>query len=223
MSEEDFAAPLRALMQSQDRLAFIFAGTHQLEALFSEYWGVLFNIAQHRAIGFLNAEDARRLITEPVQEHRVYDDLALDEMLRATSGHPYFLQLMCVHLMNTCHAERRSYVTVQDARNASREVLSAGRAHLGFVWSESDPIEQEALAGLAKSLALDPRATVETIAGHLEKAGRRRTWPEVRDALQRLETRRHIVTREQGPGEIGYYDFTAGLYRLWIQKSHALD
>ena len=223
MSDEDFAAPLRALMHSQDRLAFIFVGTHQLEALFSEYWGVLFNIAQHRTIGFLDEEDARRLITEPVREHRAYDDLALDEMLRVTGGHPYFLQLMCVHLMNTCHAERRSYVTVQDAQSASREVLSAGRAHLGFVWSESDPIEQDALAGLAKSLALDPRATVETIAGHLERAGRRRTRPEIRDALQRLESRRHIVTREQGPGEIGYYDFTAGLYRLWIRKSHALD
>jgi len=220
---QEFVAPLRALMQSQDRLAFIFAGTHQLEALFSEYWGVLFNIAQHRTIGFLDEEDARRLITEPVQEYRVYDDLALDEMLRVSGRHPYFLQLMCVHLMNTCNAERRSYVTIQDARNASREVLSAGRAHLGFVWSESDPIEQEALGGLAKSLALDPRATVETIAGHLERAGRRRTRPEIRDALQRLESRRHIVTREQGPGEIGYYDFTAGLYRLWIQKSHALD
>jgi hypothetical protein len=223
MSEEDLAAPLRALMQSQDRMAFIFAGTHQLEALFSEYWGVLFNMAQHWTIGFLNAEDTRRLITEPVREYRVYDDLALDEMLRASGGHPFFLQVMCVHVMNTCHAERRSYVTVQDARNASREVVSAGRTHLGFVWSESDPIEQDALAGLAKSLALDPQATVETIAGHLEKAGRRRTRPEVRDALQRLETRRHIVTREQGPGETGYYDFAAGLYRLWIQKSHALD
>jgi len=223
MSEEYFAAPLRALMQSQDRLAFIFVGTHQLEALFSEYWGVLFNIAQHRTIGFLDEEDARRLIIEPVREHRVYDDLALDEMLHTTGGHPYFLQLMCDHLMNTCHAERRSYVTVQDARNTSREVVSAGRAYLDFVWSESDPIEQDALAGLAKSLALDPRATVETIAGHLEKTGRPRTWPEVRDALQRLETRRHIVAREQGPGATGYYNFTAGLYGLWIEKSHALD
>jgi len=219
----DFAAPLRALMQSQNRMAFVFAGTRQLEALFSRYWSVLFNMAQQETIGFLNEEDAKRLITEPVREHRVYDDLALDGILRATGGHPYFLQLMCVNLMNTCHVERRSYVTIHDARNASESVLAAGQVHLDFIWSESDQVERDVLAGLAKSLALDPRATVETIAGHLEKAGRPRTQPEIRDALQRLQTRRYIVTREQEPGEIGHYKFTADLYRLWIQKYHSLD
>jgi hypothetical protein len=219
----DFAAPLRALIQHQDWLAFVFAGTHQLEALFSKYWSVFFNMAQQKTIGFLSQEEARGLITEPVRGRRVYDDLAVEEVLRATGGHPYFLQVMCDRLMNLCSTERRSYVTIRDVRDVSEEVLATGRAHLTFVWDESDQAEQDVLAGLAKALAVDPCATVDTIVRHLERAGRPRARPDIREALRRLETRRRIVTREPGPGDIGYYSFTAGLYELWIQKYHSLD
>lgn len=219
----DFDDALRSLMQSDNRLAFIFVGTYKLKARFFDYESILFNIAQHRQIGSLTNEEATQLITQPVKGYRVYDDLAIDEILHDTGSHPYFLQMMCDRLVNLCNYEQRSYITIQDVRSILEEVLSAGEAHLSFIWNTSSGAERDALAGLSKSLLLDAHATVDTIVRHLERASRHRTQPEIRDALQWLETRRHIVTRKPGTRSKGYYDFTTKLYNLWIQKHHSLD
>ncbi len=57
---------LRNLMQHEESVDFVFAGTHKLEELGAEYWSILFNIASYKKITFLTPDDARRLITEPV-------------------------------------------------------------------------------------------------------------------------------------------------------------
>ena len=45
---------LRHLMQHGTRLSFIFAGTHRLEEMGSDYWSVLFNIALYQQIDYLD-------------------------------------------------------------------------------------------------------------------------------------------------------------------------
>jgi hypothetical protein len=99
----DIFSYLRHLIQHEERLAFIFAGTHKVEELTGEYWSVLFNIALHKRIGFLKREETVRLITEPVKPYGMaYDELAIDEMLCMTGCHPYFTQLLCNILVNQC-------------------------------------------------------------------------------------------------------------------------
>ena len=50
---------LRNLMQHEEPLDFVFAGTHKLEELGAEYWSILFNIASYKKITFLSHDDAR--------------------------------------------------------------------------------------------------------------------------------------------------------------------
>ncbi|HEY4724202.1 MAG TPA: AAA family ATPase, partial [Anaerolineae bacterium] len=77
---------LRNLMQHEDPLDFVFAGTHKLEELGAEYWSILFNIASYKKITFLTPDDARRLITEPVAPNLEYDPLAIDRIYSVTGG-----------------------------------------------------------------------------------------------------------------------------------------
>ncbi|HFC12847.1 MAG TPA: ATP-binding protein, partial [Anaerolineae bacterium] len=90
---------LRHLMQHGEGLSFIFVGTHRLEEMTTDYWSVLFNIALYQEISYLTDSAAINLITEPVAPQLVYDDLALDKILRVTANHPYFLQLVCYSLV----------------------------------------------------------------------------------------------------------------------------
>jgi signal transduction histidine kinase len=142
---------LRHLMQERDKLAFIFVGTHKIEEMAADYWSVLFNTALYRPIGFLDEAAAHRLIIEPVREYNmIYDDLAVDKMLRATAGHPYFLQLLCHSLVKIHNSQRCNYITVREVSQALEEIVTAGEAHFIFLWKDAKPNEQLVMAALAR-------------------------------------------------------------------------
>jgi hypothetical protein len=211
---------LRHLMQHSQNLAFLFAGTHRLEDLTADYWSILFNIALYRRVGTLDAGAARRLIVEPVQGcGLVYDDLAVDKMLRVTGGHPYFLQLMCYTMINLHNRERRNYLTIEDVNRTLAEIVSLGEAHLTFLWGESSPQEQAVLLALAQLLSVGEPGTLGAIGGLLEELGLQVSRAGIAEALGQV-VRREILQRPD-PGS-DRYEFTVDLMRLWLEKSKSL-
>jgi len=217
---------LRSLMQSQDRMVFVFTGAHRVEELTTDYWSVLFNIAKSKHISFLDRESAVRLITEPVRPYGViYDDLALDEVLRLTAGHPYFLQLICDCLVGHCNDQRRNYVTVQDVRDVRDEIMEQGHAQLIFVWQQSSREEQAVLAALASLLRSKQQVTAADIVEHLtERIGSLTDHVDfdlgvVTGALERLINRDIVRESSYEPPS---YTFAADLCGEWIAKYRSL-
>jgi hypothetical protein len=211
---------LRHLMQHSQNLAFLFAGTHRLEDLTADYWSILFNIALYRRVGTLDTGAARRLIIEPVQGYGVvYDDLAVDKMLRVTGGHPYFLQLLCYALVNLHNRERRNYLTIEDVNSTLAEVVGLGEAQLALLWSESTPEEQAVLLALARLLSAGEPGTQRTIAGLLEEFGLRVSRAGIAEAISQMVRREILQRAEQGSER---YEFTVDLMRLWLEESRSL-
>jgi len=211
---------LRHLMQHSQNVAFIFAGTHRLEELTADYWSTLFNIALYKRVHLLDMEAARRLIEEPVQSYGLlYDDLAIDKMLRVTAGHPYFLQLLCHALVNLHNRERLNYITIRDVNRTLGEIVGLGEAHLAFLWGESTKEERAVLMALARMISAGEPGTCGAIAGLLEEHGLQIAPAEV-SALAEGLARREIV-RETGP-EADRYEFTVDLMRLWIEETKSL-
>jgi hypothetical protein len=211
---------LRHLMQHSRNLAFLFAGTHRLEDLTVDYWSILFNIALYRRVGTLDAGAARRLIVEPVQGYGlVYDDLAVHKMLRATGGHPYFLQLLCYALVNLHNRERRNYLTIEDVNRSLAEIVELGEAQLAFLWGESTPQEQAVLLALARLLSAGEPGTQVAIAGLLEELGLRLSRAGIAEAIGQM-VRREILQRAEQ--EASRYEFTVDLVRLWLEESKSL-
>ncbi len=212
---------LRHLIQHGEQLAFIFAGTHKVEELIGDYWSVLFNIAVYKKVGFLNREETMRLITEPVQPYgMVYDDLAIDEILRLTARHPYFTQLLCDILVNGCNETRRNYVTVQDVRDAVGELLETGRAHLEFLWQTSDRETRLTLAALAELRDQLDQVTTAAIADRLGTYRIRLDPGQIMKTMEQLAAR--DIAREI-PGSPVSYDFTAQLYAHWFRRYKSLS
>jgi hypothetical protein len=212
---------LRHLIQHEDQLAFIFAGTHKMEALVGDYWSVLFNIAKYKKVSFLSHDETTRLITEPVQSYgMVYDDLAIDEMLRLTACHPYFTQLLCTILVNRCNDAHCSYVTIQDVRDAVEELLETGRAHLTFLWQTSDQEAMLTLAALPELRDQLDRVSAAAIADRLGEYQIRMRPGQITKTMDQL-TARDIV--REIPGNPVSYDFTAQLYAHWLRRYKPLS
>jgi outer membrane protein assembly factor BamB len=214
--EEKVFAYLRHLMQHLEGVGFIFAGTHQLEELTADYWSTLFNIALYKRVGLLDENAARRLISEPVSDYGlVYDALALDKMLKATAGHPYFLQLLCHTLVNIHNRERINYATVGDVNQALAEMLGLGEAHLAFLWERAAPPERAILAALAHLVSAGEVGTTGAVASLLADYGLEADPAEVTRAMQRLAAQGLL---RSGGGERAAYEFQIDLVRLWIEQ-----
>jgi outer membrane protein assembly factor BamB len=212
---------LRHLMQHSQNVAFIFAGTHRLEELTADYWSILFNIALYKRMGFLDAEAARRLIMEPVEGYGLlYDDLAIDKMLRVTAGHPYFLQLLCHALVNLHNRERLNYITIQDVNHTLAEIVELGEAHLAFLWAESAKKERAVLMALTRLISAGEPGTRGAIAGLLGEYGLWIDPAEVSEVAKRLLQR--DIVRQMGP-EADRYEFTVDLIRLWTEETKSLS
>jgi hypothetical protein len=218
--EEKVFAYLRHLMQHLEGVGFILAGTHQLEELTADYWSTLFNIALYRRVGPLEENAARRLISQPVSDYGlVYDDLAVDKMLKATGGHPYFLQLLCHTLVSIHNRERVNYVTVGDVNRALQEMLGLGEAHLASLWERAMPRERAILAALARLVSIGEPGTSRAVTGLLADQELRIDPADVTRTLQRLVAQ--DLLREVGEGR-AYYEFQVDLVRLWIEQFRSL-
>ena len=187
----------------------------------TDYWSVLFNIALYRKIGFLSAEAATRLITEPVSPNLIYDDLALDKILRVTAGHPYFLQLVCYTLVKHANAERNGYVTISNVNAAVDEMLSLGEVHFAYIWQRSSPAERAILAAIAH--LMDPAQPFhpEELIHKLEPYDIQLNPAEITGALNNLVDR--DILREVTEEATSLFEMKLGLVSLWVAKNKSLS
>jgi hypothetical protein len=216
---------LRHLMQHNPKINFIFCGAHRLEELVADYWSILFNISLYQHIGHLSKSEALRLIQEPVAAFNMrFDDLALDKLWRVTSGHPYFLQLLCHSLVNQHNRNKRSYVTIANVNTALEEILASGEAHFIYLWNESTNEERLTLFALSRMMPLTGHATPVQVTDYLSNRGVTFERRAARKALHQLALRDILktgdVVAETAVSEM--YRWRLGLLGLWVERSKSL-
>ncbi len=212
---------LRHLMQHGEGLSFIFVGTHRLEEMTTDYWSVLFNIALYQEISYLNDAAAHALITEPVAPTLIYDDLALDKILRVTAGHPYFLQLVCYSLVKRANAEESGYVTISDVNATIEEMLGLGEVHFAYIWQRSNSAERTVLLAVTHLIDKETVFRPADILNAIEPYQLDLTPATVTAALDSL-VRRNIM-RERTDGATSLYEIKLGLVGYWIERSKSLN
>lgn len=212
---------LRHLMQHSEGLGFIFVGTRRLEEMTSNYWHILFNIALYKEIGFLDEAAATRLITEPVAPHIVYDDLAVDKILRMTAGHPYFLQLVCYTLVKRANTQGVGYITTTDVNAALDEMLRLGASHFGFLWERSTHAERLLLMAMAHLMPKDIPCRPLDLVHSLAPYNVHLAPEQVATALNRLVEREILQEASEGPTTL--YALRIGLVGLWVEQNKGLS
>ena len=212
---------LRHLMQHGQGLSFIFGGTHRLEEMGTDYWSVLFNIALYRHIGYLSNDAAQRLIRDPVAPQIVYDDLAIDKILRVTAGHPYFLQLVCYSIVNTANARRTGYVTISDVNAALDDMLRLGEVHFAYLWQRSTQTEKALLAAASRLVEPDAPFRPEELVQFLAQYSIYLDPAEVTAGLNKLVERE--IMREIADEGTSLFELRIGLVGLWVAQNKSLS
>ncbi len=212
---------LRHLMQHSDGLRFVFVGTRRLEQMSADYWSVLFNIGLYDRIRYLDEAAAIRLISEPVSPHLIYDDLAIDKMLRVTAGHPYFLQLVCYTLVKQANSQHRGYVTISDVNAGLDEMLSLGEVHFAYLWQRSSFAEQAILTAVSHMMDRDTPFHPKDFIDYLAPYGIKLTPSKVTAALNSLIEREIML--EAPLGGTPQYELQIGLVGLWVRKRKSLS
>ncbi len=218
---ETFFSFLRHLMQHGGRLNFVFAGTHRLEEMGTDYWSVLFNIALYRQIDYLDKSSANKLITQPVDGKVIYDDLALDKIWRVTAGHPYFLQLVCYTLINYANKHKTGYITIADVNEMLREMLRLGEVHFAYLWQFSTFAERAVLIAMAHLHEGDEPVTAADLQQSLRPFDLDLLPADITGALRRLVSRE--ILSEYRDRRLSFYDMRVGLVKLWVEENRNLS
>lgn len=90
----------KALIQSGNGITFIFAGSGSLSRLLRKVPSLtlLQEVTQNENLGCLTPQAARELIRQA--PNTVYDDDVVDDLVRLTVGHPWYLQQICDQLFD---------------------------------------------------------------------------------------------------------------------------
>lgn len=216
--DKDVLPFLRNLMQHSDNIDFIFSGTHRLEEMNSDYWSTLFNIGLYYKISFLELTEAEALICEPVRLDIEYDPLAVKKILELTAGHPYFVQLICYHLIDRQLKEKRNQITIEDVKEVVDAVLVAGDPYFESIWSSMTRAEQIVLLGFTNIMSSQSISTVIDIVSYLRRYHFKITGRKVEEILEGL-LKNEIIERKIP----GHYQFKVELIKLWCEKTKELQ
>ncbi len=190
----------------------LFAGTHTLDEMIQDYWIPYFRSAVPCRVSYLNGPDARRLITNPIEEFPLdYEPGVVEFLMRVTHCHPCLIQLTCSALVDRKNEQRSRHASVEDVQQVSAKVLETGDYVFRGVWDWVPVSEWEVLSVLAS----EEQTTVKQLVHALQV-------PE--DKVQRMAERlieaEVIEVMTDGSGQPAYR-FQVELFRQWVERHAA--
>lgn len=219
LADKGVTQQMQSIVEQEDMIYVIFAGSQKLESLSQKKLLVLFDNAHYIKISFLKREEAERLITEPSQGMLEFSPGVTDLIVEYTAGHPFYTQLLCQAIFDSVKVGGK--VETKHVEDAVREFLLNPSPHLILTWNSMEPIQKVVGSTLA-ALQCDREAyqTPQAINERLRLEG----YPvkfipgEIQQGLRALS---YIDWVEQQPGESAYR-FTMELVRRWVAESRSI-
>lgn len=206
------------LIDEQKSLTFVFVVGRRIDELPSRIKAT-FKSAQCKRVWVLDRAAARSLIVEPAAGRIEYEEEAVEALLDLTSGHPYFLQLLCYELFDRATRDGRTTVRAEDLSDDVLEAaMELGMGGLAWFWDEFPPAERFILSSIAHLAAPGEAATLREIGLALHEHGVRLQGMELSTAP--------MVLAEWGIIEsVGRdaFHFRVEFLRRWILRKHSLD
>jgi hypothetical protein len=204
LEERAMLGMLRHLIQHRPRFKVLLAGAHTLEEI--QRWGGYLINAQTVHISYLQPEEARQLIEQPVKDFALrYARAASRRVFDLTHGHPLLVQLLCAEMVAVKNEQAlavRRRAEVSDVELAAEAALRAGSLFFAdIMYNQVDQAGQTTLRYLA---AMGPEAVCDhtRLVAHAGADGAA--------VLARL-LRRDLLERVNGG-----YRFQVELIRRWF-------
>ncbi len=208
---ESFYAYLSLLMDSDLNLSLV---------LTLEEWPErppgLFGEAFRWRLGPLDDDAARDLIVKPARGVLDYEYHAVRRIMELTSGHPYFIQLLCHILFEHCAIDRR--VSARDVDAVVDEAIEVASTYLDRMWNDSSPKARIVLAGFAALRGAHGILLEQDLRYLLGRRGARLSPIEITQGCKELVDR--DVLERLGAMS---YRFRVELVRLWLRGQRRLE
>jgi len=152
-------------------VAFIVAGTRELENRVSDPNQRLFQAGSLVRLVELDPLSARHLVTQPVDELYEVTARAVDALVDQTQAHPHLLQNACNKLFTRMKIKHLSVATVRDALAALDELALDATVFSHLIGHLPEPATKAVLRALAEIAVDEERGTVDDIVEHLGHLG----------------------------------------------------
>ena len=196
------------LLQNQSVVNPLFCMGSQPRVVEHEF-NQLLRLSVYKEISFLERDAAMTLITRPVQGLIKYSQASVEEIYNLTSGHPYFIQMICHSLFNHWQGGPRDTINVRDVEAVLDEVVESSWSHMKDTWERFTNEEKAILAALAENISTEGRANRQDIERVLDNCGIPLARGQVTIALQSLSETHFIYPDEP-------YLFRVDIFRRWI-------
>ena len=148
---------IRHLLQHQPGVSAIITGSRRLKRLREEYWSALFGLGHRVGISALPLDDARRLVTEPVDGRLGYLPQARDRLAELCACHPFLVQSLCNRVFERAASGGDRTITVDVVEEAATEMVRDNE-HFRTLWDYAGTARRRLLLALCDRLAEGPDA-----------------------------------------------------------------
>ena len=148
---------IRHLLQHQPGVSAIITGSRRLKRLREEYWSALFGLGYRVGISALPLDDARRLVTEPVEGRLGYLPQARDRLVELCARHPFLIQSLCNRVFERAASGGDRTITVDAVEDAATEMVRDNE-HFRTLWDYAGTARRRLLLALCDRLAAGPDA-----------------------------------------------------------------
>ncbi len=131
---------LRNIIQHRECFVILISGSNELRELQLGWSGYLISTRKMIKIGYLSKDDARTLITNPIDDFTLnyeggrYGE-AVNQIINLTNCQPYLIQAVCFELVNYLNSQYRKEASVEDVNLAAEKVLTSANAYFDYIWN----------------------------------------------------------------------------------------
>jgi type I restriction enzyme M protein len=124
---------LRFLIQTYPKFSAILTGSRRLKRLREEYWSALYGLGTSIPVTALDAESARKVVTEPVQQQLTFSQEAVERVIEVTARHPYLMQCLCNRVFDYAVQTRSRSITASVVSDAALGLVRDNE-HFASLW-----------------------------------------------------------------------------------------
>lgn len=178
----------------------------------------LFNIAHAENLGCLESQAARQLIKDGLSKIGNVTDNAITLLLNSTSGHPYYLQLLCSMLYDYAQ-ERNSVITADVVAQRMREwLVGADASRFQHFWEGHDVASTQRNKLIL--IALSQLGNTNHIVEYEQLVSALGTAVSERDLAQSLNDLSALGVLEHHQAS---YSITVNLFARWLYQHYSLN
>ncbi|MCY3968488.1 MAG: N-6 DNA methylase [Acidobacteria bacterium] len=146
---------IRYLLHTYTGLSAVITGSRRLKRLREEYWSALFGFGHRVPVGELPLEDARLLVTRPVEGRLAYVPEATDRVVQLCARQPFLIQSLSNRVFESAAVSNRRTVTVAAVDAAAKEMV-VDNEHFRTLWDYAGTERRRFVMSLCQQLDVGP-------------------------------------------------------------------